>query len=407
MSTVFRNLTRPPRRRLSPPFGVRTPAHALRSRFLHAETGPARSGGGVSVSTVFTILTVIGVGATAYGVYEFYTAFAVWPKELRDDLRPAIKAQQQGDLTLSERYLRRAWDACLALPKEKLGVDPWLKISGIACKLGEVLEAANSPQKAYEVYAQCCTLMRASAARDELSVPERHRAIAIAMHLGELAEQLGKNEEEEWLLWSVEEFIRIYHSKSGTSSLQHMDHTELEATELTLPAWTQKDDFEAALEALGSWYAKNGNTEYALNLYLRAISVILPPDSPEARAAVSPLRRCRAAQLMTNISGVLINDSPSPERLAQAKSWTSKGMEVAETARNELARSSRTKEPECERVWAVLLYNMGAVLEMQSDREAAKEHFERALVHAQNIKMREGVLEADDALARLSASKDI
>jgi hypothetical protein len=44
---------------------------------------------------------------------------------------------------------------------------------------------------------------------------------------------------------------------------------------------------------------------------------------------------------------------------------------------------------------------------MQSDREAAKEHFERALVHAQSIKMREGVLEADDALARLSASKDI
>jgi hypothetical protein len=68
---------------------------------------------------------------------------------------------------------------------------------------------------------------------------------------------------------------------------------------------------------------------------------------------------------MTNISGVLINDSPSPERLAQAKSWTSKGMEIAEKARNELAQPpSRTKEPECERVWAVLLYNMGAVLEV-------------------------------------------
>jgi hypothetical protein len=145
------------------------------------------------------------------------------------------------------------------LPKEKLGVDPWLKISGIACKLGEVLEAANSFQKAYEVYAQCCNLMRASAARDELSIPERHRAIALAMHLGELAEQLGKDEEEEWLLWSVEEFIRIHHSNSGTSSLQRMDYPE--ATELTLPPWTQKEDFEAALEALGSWYAKHDNAE--------------------------------------------------------------------------------------------------------------------------------------------------
>lgn len=43
---------------------------------------------------------------------------------------------------------------------------------------------------------------------------------------------------------------------------------------------------------------------------------------------------------------------------------------------------------------------------MQSDREGAKQYFERALVHSQKINMREGVLEADDALARLSASKD-
>ena len=68
---------------------------------------------------------------------------------------------------------------------------------------------------------------------------------------------------------------------------------------------------------------------------------------------------------MTNISSLLLRDVPSPERLAQASSWTSKGMEIAEKARNDLAQSaSRATEPECERVWAVLLYNMGAVLEV-------------------------------------------
>lgn len=148
------------------------------------------------------------------------------------------------------------------MPKETLGDDPWLKISGIACKLGEVLEANNLPQKAYEVYAQCCSQMQASAARNELSMPERHRAIALAMHLGELAEQLDMKEEEEWLLWSVEEFIRIYNSKSGDSSLLHVDQTK--AIELTLPDWTQNDDFATALEALGSWYAKQSNTECVL-----------------------------------------------------------------------------------------------------------------------------------------------
>lgn len=71
---------------------------------------------------------------------------------------------------------------------------------------------------------------------------------------------------------------------------------------------------------------------------------------------------------MTNISALLIRDNPSPERLAQAQSWTSKGMEVAEKARTEFTHSSSSAtEPECERVWAVLLYNMGAVLEVCTD----------------------------------------
>ena len=71
---------------------------------------------------------------------------------------------------------------------------------------------------------------------------------------------------------------------------------------------------------------------------------------------------------MTNISDLLIRFDPSPERLALANSWTSKGMKITEKARNELAQSpSRATEPECERVWAVLLYNMGAVLEVCID----------------------------------------
>lgn len=42
---------------------------------------------------------------------------------------------------------------------------------------------------------------------------------------------------------------------------------------------------------------------------------------------------------------------------------------------------------------------------MENDRNAAKEYFERALAHSQSINMREGVAEAEDALARLSTSK--
>lgn len=81
---------------------------------------------------------------------------------------------------------------------------------------------------------------------------------------------------------------------------------------------------------------------------------------------------------MTNISGLYIDNSASPERLDQAKSWTVKAMEVAEQARTDIGNPSAKKnwikksdatlleqeKVECERVWAVLLYNLGSILEV-------------------------------------------
>jgi hypothetical protein len=39
--------------------------------------------------------------------YEFYTSFTLWPEQVRGDLRAGIKARNQGDLSLSERYITR------------------------------------------------------------------------------------------------------------------------------------------------------------------------------------------------------------------------------------------------------------------------------------------------------------
>lgn len=65
---MFRNLTRAcPRAR--PHIRLRYPDHATRLQFLHAEHSTPRSGGSIQVSTLFTILAAIGIGATTYGVY--------------------------------------------------------------------------------------------------------------------------------------------------------------------------------------------------------------------------------------------------------------------------------------------------------------------------------------------------
>ena len=37
--------------------------------------------------------------------YEFYSSFAIWPEEVRSDLRAGVKAKQQGNLALSRKLL--------------------------------------------------------------------------------------------------------------------------------------------------------------------------------------------------------------------------------------------------------------------------------------------------------------
>lgn len=111
--------------------------------------------------------------------------------------------------------------------------------------------------------------MRELADKNQLSVPERHRAVALALHIANLAGQLNKShDEEQWLLWSVEQLMAIHatsmnspYSGSSSSSRQlQADYTHAE--DLGLPTWTADDELEAALEALGSCYAKQGQLEY-------------------------------------------------------------------------------------------------------------------------------------------------
>jgi hypothetical protein len=66
-----------------------------------------RPGYSLRISTVFTALLVLGIGSTAYGVYEFYTSLSIWPQEVRSDLRAGLKARYQENYELGEQYLRR------------------------------------------------------------------------------------------------------------------------------------------------------------------------------------------------------------------------------------------------------------------------------------------------------------
>ena len=75
------------------------------------------------VGTIFLGLIGLGFISTMIGVsvcplissaiaflgrfdrYEFYSSFAIWPEEVRADLRAGVKAKQQGNLALSCKLL--------------------------------------------------------------------------------------------------------------------------------------------------------------------------------------------------------------------------------------------------------------------------------------------------------------
>lgn len=70
----------------------------------------------VAFSSLFSRPEKLWVGSGLYDInamafylqrYDFYNAFTLWPPEVRNDLRAGLKARNQGDLGLSERYLRR------------------------------------------------------------------------------------------------------------------------------------------------------------------------------------------------------------------------------------------------------------------------------------------------------------
>jgi len=330
--------------------------------------------------------------------------FTMWPQEVRGDLRAGIKAKNQGDFILSERYLRRAYETALALPLATFSPAPHLKLSGIAIALASTLEAADRPEPAFEVYTDALSRLRAANAASPLTGPERMRAVAIASKLGEMAEtyQLPVAEEERWLTYAVEELLRIVRDETSKGELTVEGEAEegnipLMLAELEMPPWVTKTDVGAPLEALGRFYAREGNVEYAMPLYLQAISLLVPPPSSKKKATVE--ERCRGAQLMNNLAELSIRGKQSDEQRAQAVAWAQQGLSTIE----------RTKafggDPEelwlCEQTLAAVLFNLGSLHEMGGEMDQSRELFKQSLEQAQSIKMREGVVEAQTALRRL------
>ncbi|CDO74577.1 hypothetical protein BN946_scf184583.g4 [Trametes cinnabarina] len=366
-----------------------------------APTGWLRSN--TRVSTLFTVLMAVGVASTAYGVYQFYTTFTMWPPEVRADLRAGIKAKHQGDHDLSARYLQRAWETAQTLPHAAFKSEPHLKLSGIAVALAEELEASNRPQEAYDIYSTALAQLRAA---KDLSGRERMRAVAIAHKLGEMAEiyQQGSEEEEQWLTFAVEEALRVVKDEGvAPKVIKSAEEPDGEdgamLAELSLPWWVRKVDVAAPMEALGRFYAREGKNDYAVTLYLQAIGMLMQPPPGQKDASVED--RCRTHEQPLRPDGA----GAPPTNLKFAESWARQAQGVIEKTRTlPGAKSDPENMDLCEQTLAAVLFNLGALLEMGGKYDAAKQSFQDSLVQAKRIGMRAGAMEARSALRRLERS---
>ena len=135
---------------------------------------------------------------------------------------------------------------------------PYLKLSGIAITLSEVLEEDGQPKKAYETYVTSLEHLKQHWA--SLTGEERLRAISIGQKLGEMADtyQLGDEEEERWLTWSVEEVLKLAKDNGSPRPDEKSQDSHMVLSELELPKWVSVTDIGAPLEALGAFYARSG-----------------------------------------------------------------------------------------------------------------------------------------------------
>ncbi|KAF9225946.1 hypothetical protein BS17DRAFT_777932 [Gyrodon lividus] len=402
----------------------------------NATTGQATlRGRSLRVSTLFTVLLVLGVGTTAVGLYEFYSLFTLWPEELRADLRAGIQARNQGDPSVSERYLTRAYQTALSLSPLALSPNPYLKLSGIAAVLADVAPEPRAKEVLQSIWDRGGVSQSSTSSVDgseaspagtdhdwasyTLTNEERLRRVAVACKLAELCTERSQEEEEKWLKWAVEEVLRLAGAQTEPGGARAGEAETGAAREvqdgnpysqpvvladLELPSWMRKVDLGAPLAALGTLYARKGNVEYAMPLYLQAISLLLPPKMEN----ISIEDRCQAAQLMNNLSELIMRRPPSPPIRHQAEAWARQAYGEVERAEDMplsrkgwLSPGDDHSREVCNQLLGVVLFNLGMLREMDQDSTTARSLYERSAKQCEKVGMKEGVMQAKEALRRI------
>lgn len=302
--------------------------------------------------------TVTGVGATAIGLYDFYSTLqGTYPSAVRAELRGALRAANAGSYERASELFTSALARAIALAESgELTPDkhevPW-KVSGIELaraamwdeRAGDASKAAQSYDSALQLLETMVPALQSGGdtpATEDPWTRERVRAASIRVRIGELimasatspavARRLGKAETtvqlekaERYLSRAVEDLLRLAMSErqrkavseelgrqSAGAKEQTPDGAKRDEVEkgLSLPLWLSDVGLASALERLAAVYSQLGRHDYAIPLLHQAVVLMYPPPpralkrdvqqgQKQAKKELPPLeQRCQAATLV-------------------------------------------------------------------------------------------------------------
>lgn len=304
-------------------------------------------------------LAVFGFGCLGLGLYQyFWSDIQKYPVPIRQALRKALYYENYGnDPSLAIDYYRQATD--MALESEELENNS-PHVTGILIQYGTLLEKEGKRKEAREVLSNSIGHLLNIKAEDissqiknielsntELPGSDRIKVLGIAQKLGDLSAELkDEKSAEEWYRWSVEQMFKSTIPKADGSGVE-LDAKEKLFNAENMPKWLSNTDVGAAMEALAAFYAERGNYEYALPLYLRAMS--LYPALKET---------CHASVVMCNIAEVFAGMGQYQEAIK----WAEDGIELAKNPNTGTKKGDDRRI--CDEALGVLLYNIGMVYEV-------------------------------------------
>ncbi|KAL7409473.1 hypothetical protein BDY24DRAFT_403201 [Mrakia frigida] len=392
----------------------------------HRPPAPSKKEGVTQARAQFrrlaAVLTVVVFSACGYAIklaYDLEKLFTVWPPELRDDLRNALRDEGREEWPKAEGHWRTAYQKALSPEiRPKLSL---LHITGLASSYVDLLLThALAPQRARPVLLSALDEIDSSPL--PLTGPERQRRIAILSKLGEVAEKLKRVDEEElYLTKALEDSLRavVQARKFARSKIEEQGGNTAGWEDLPMPGWLSRTDVAVCCDNLARYYVRTGNGDYASALYLHAINVTYPPTDPGSLStdvSLPPLDdRCRAAQLMTQLANSLVV-RPSSDNLATASIWGLKALQTIEAAHqspellNLRGNPDLTPEEEetkkmCDRVMSVSLFNLGVLASMEGKLDEAKAHLNDAIKHSARIGYRVGSRNAEAVLGQVDAKE--